>query len=178
VVAPVALGLALRRCTPRVLPQLDKAIQPVSLLVVMVAVTVSIYNFMEKWPLVTWDLMLATTCVPVICLLLSSTACLVFKQKIPQLKTVAMVTALQNTLLTNALMQASFPVEVSSVMAVTTACLDMASLGILFLLYLMHIVLWVTWPVYRMNHDNIGISGISKSFSERLVRFVILQVVY
>lgn len=167
---PTLLGICLRKCTPRVLPQLDKAIQPVSLLVVMVAVTVSIYNFMENWALITWDLIVATSCIPLACLIIGVALSAVSKQKIPQLKTVAMASALQNTLLTTTIIQTSYPAEVSSVMAVTIACLDLTSLGMLFLLYLLHIVLWVTWPVYRMNHDNNGISGISKSFSERLVR--------
>ena len=170
VTLPTVIGIILRRCTPRVLPQLDKAIQPVSLLVVMVAVTIGIYNFMEKWSLITWRLLLASSSVPLVTLLIAVTLCAVAKQKVPQLKAVAISTCLQNTLLATTIIQSSYPVESSSVMAVTIACLDMMSLGGLFLLYLLHIVLWVVWPMYRMHHDNIGVSGVSKSFSERLVR--------
>ena len=158
------------RCTPRVLPQLDKAIQPSSLLVVMVAVTISIYNFIEKLPLVTWRLLLATAIIPLICLLAGALLCIIFRQKIPQTKTVAMVTSLQNTLLVATIIQTSYPVEKSSVMAVTLACLDFMTLGTMFALYVIHIALWVMWPMYRIRHDNVGISGISKSFSEKLVR--------
>lgn len=167
---PLGLGLTLRRCSGHLFKRLDKAVQPCCLLVVLVSATVSIYGFMQQYPLITWRMLAASA---VVTLAGSATGVMVtalFRLKVPQVKSVAMSMSLPNSLLASVLIHTTFTRQEASYMMVMVATLNFVSQTILFLYYVLHLVIWVTWTDYRIRHENVGISGASRSFAEKLVR--------
>lgn len=172
VAAPIVLGLLLHKCIQQRGPveQLDKAIQPVCLLVALIAGTVTASELSQRWVHVTWRLLVACAMLPVGGLLTGAVVNAIFRQKVPQLKSVAVVTSIQNTLLAKLILHTSYPAEDSSLMAVTMVCVEGVTLALMALLFLVHLVAWAASMPYRKSHDSVGISGLQCSIGERLVR--------
>ena len=170
VAGPILLGMALKRCVKSNMQNLDKAIQPVCLLVAMIAVTVSISNLLHLWVHVTWQLLVACAMLPIGGFLIGIIVNAIFRQKLPQLKTVAVVTSIQNTLLAKVILQTSYPAEDSSLMAVTISCVEAMTLGLMLVVYIIHVFVWLASQQYRVSHDSVGISGLQCSIGERLVK--------
>ena len=148
----------------------DKSIQPVCLLMALIAGTVSVYNMLHIWVHITWRILLASALTTIGGLTAGIVVEVISKQRLPQLKTVATVTGIQNTLLATVILQISYPTEDSSLMAVTVVCIEAMTLLLMFASYFLHVVLWLAWPRYRMCHDNVGIGGLQCTIGETLVR--------
>ena len=172
VAGPIILGVVLKRCVraSNPLQQLDKSLQPVCLLVGMIAVTVSISNLLHVWVHVTWRLLLACALLPVSGFLIGAVVNAIFRQKLSQLKSVAVVSSIQNTLLASVILQTSYPAEDASLMGVTVACVEAMTLALMLLAYIVHVIVWLSCPQYRRSHDSVGISGLHCSIGERLVK--------
>ena len=173
VAGPILAGLCLKRCTPRNLPNVDKAIQPTCLLLILVACTVRVHAVWHKVQLLSWRLMVGAGLVPLSGAILGGIATAVFRHKLPEVKTVAVVTALQNTLLATVILQTSFPPPDASLMGVAITCLEITSLGLMVVLYIAHVALWLGWARYRAMHDSLGLSGAYHSIGDRIVRSMI-----
>ena len=66
-----------------------------------------------------------------------------------QIKTVAIVTGLQNTVLAKVIIQMSYPASDAGIMVVMLTCIDFATLLLMILTYLPHCCLWFCWTKYR-----------------------------
>ncbi len=170
---PLLVGLLIQRCSPRILPRMDRAILPTCALMLLVEIVINVINFNNMWELVTWRLLVGSSLVPVSGFVLGILTTATFKQKLPQIKTVSIVTAVQNTVLAKVIIQMSYPAADASVMAVTLSCVDFFTLALLVVTYLPHVCLWFCWPGYRHRHDHIGIGGLDHAIGETLVRSMI-----
>ena len=127
----------------------------------------------RHWALITWRLVVSCSIISVAGVIIGCVATTIFQQKLPQVKTVGIVTSLQNTLLARVILQTSFPVADASLMVVTITCLEVMSQAVMILLYISHTGIWLYWPSYRSRHDSIGISSAHHSVGERIVKSMI-----
>ncbi len=170
---PLVLGCCVQRCAPRRLFHLDNAIHPTCLLLTLTTATVSAYNVWQVWSLITWQLLVSTAMIPITGSLIGALATVIFRQKLSDVKAVALATGLQNTLLTTVILQTSYPAPDASLMNAAIVCLDFTSLAFMYVSYIAHLIVWATASKYRSLHDNVGLSGIYRTIAEKLVKSMI-----
>ena len=173
IACPVLVGAALQRCIPKSLPYMDRAIHPTCLLLTLTAATVASYSIWQVWSLITWPLMAGSCLFSITGCLVGGVSMFAIKRKLSLIKTVSIVTALQNTLLVTIFQQTSYPAPQASIMHTAVVCIEFSSLCLMYLLYVCHLILWTASPSYRHHHDNIGINGVYQSMADKIAKSMI-----
>ena len=170
---PIVIGFLLQKCAPKALSAMDKAIHPTCLILTLTTSTVSVHSVWLIWDLVTWRLLIATVLVPIVGCMLGAFGSLIFRLKTPSVKTVAIATGLQNTILASILIHTSYPAPDASLMAITVVALEFTSLCFMYVLYIGHLVVWLVAPSYRNLHESLGVGGFYRSLAERIAKSMI-----
>lgn len=169
-VTPLLVGVLTQRCSPRLLPRMDRAIPPTCALMLLMEFVVTSVNFNHSCRVLTWQVAVASLLLPLGGCLVGMLLTFAFRQKLPQVKTVSIVSAVQNTVLAKVIIQLSYPAEDASLMIVTLNCVDFITMCLVFVAYLPHAILWFCWTPYRPLHTHNGIGGLDLSIGEQLVK--------
>lgn len=85
---PIILGITLQRCIPKMSPKMDRAVQPTSLLVTFISITLATFNFWRVRALLSWDVLVSSALLPVSALALGAILTAALRLKITSAKAV------------------------------------------------------------------------------------------
>ena len=161
---PVLVGILCRRCAAEDLPRMDRVLLPACMLPIIIDVCVKVSSFPEIWQLLTGKAIFAASLLPLCGALLGGIGATILRQPLPKIKSVALTTAIQNTVLARIVIQSSYEEAEAIAMSVTLACVDAVTLMTVLVSYIFHLVLWVKWPYYRPLHKSDGLGGLDHTF--------------